>query len=482
MADNSDPEKIFEIQGQIGEGSYGSVFKAVHTSTKITVAIKIIPVETDLTPLMKEIKILKTCKSDYIVRYYGSYYKDSDLWIVMEYCGGGSLSDLMMKGRLTLREDEIRYVISEVLMGLAYLHDQRKIHRDIKSGNILLSDKGVAKLADFGVSVQLENTISKRQTVIGTPFWMAPEVIQQNNYDCKADIWSLGITAIELAEGLPPYADIHPMRAIFMIPNRPPPRLKDESKWSKEFVDFIARCLVKNPEERLSAHELLEHPFVAATCERLRRGHGVSATMRNMVSRLKELKSMYRKKEKKEKVAPAVYDEGHGVNDVLNEREEHPAQDERGFDTVQMKESAMPTPSIVMKPMAPVRAPPSSPPTVPSQRPCSPEAFSAPKLRVPPPPVTGRLPLAIPPVYQAPIAKSTFNVESITSMALPDIPTQRPTNTSNLKEWIKCQHTAKDIRSQFKSDLQMLQACYKEKMDALISDMNSLCDPPSGGA
>lgn len=199
------------------------------------------------------------------------------------------------------------------------------------------------------------------------------------------------------------------------------------------------------------SHE--QHPFVAATCERLRRGHGVSATMRNMVSRLKELKSMYRKKEKKEKVPPAVYDEGHGVNDVLNEREEHPAQDERNSDTVQMKwswleivrcrESAMPTPSIVMKPMAPVRAPPSSPPTVPSQRPCSPEAFSAPKLRVPPPPVTGRdavevlcvgrLPLAIPPVYQAPIAKSTFNVESITSMALPDIPTQRPTNTSNLK-------------------------------------------------
>ena len=181
---------------------------------------------------MKEISILKACKSDFVVRYYGSYYKDNDLWvraffslflqIVMEFCGGGSLSDLIMKGKFTLKEDEIRYVIAEVLLGIAYLHEQRKIHRvclqptyyfqDIKSGNILLTDDGVAKLADFGVSAELANTFSKRQTVIGTPYWMAPEVIMNMSYDYKADIWSLGITAIELAEGVPPYSDISPMR------------------------------------------------------------------------------------------------------------------------------------------------------------------------------------------------------------------------------------------------------------------------------
>lgn len=154
------------------------------------------------------------------------YYIDNQ--IVMEYCNCGSLGDLMMKGRFTLKEDEIRYVISEVLMGVAYLHSKKIIHRvcyvidfiiqqDIKSGNILLSKKGVAKLADFGVSARLNSTFAKRKTIIGTPFWMAPEVIQQENYDCQADIWSIGITAIELAEGLPPYSNELPMRVFSMM-------------------------------------------------------------------------------------------------------------------------------------------------------------------------------------------------------------------------------------------------------------------------
>jgi len=167
-----------------------------------------------------------------------------------------------------------------VLNGLNYLHaQQRKIHRDIKAGNILLNTEGEAKLADFGVSGQLSDTMAKRQTVIGTPFWMAPEVIQEVGYDFKADIWSLGITAIEMAERDPPYSNIHPMRAIFMIPSRPPPRLTEASKWSKEFNEFVSKCLTKEPAERPNAETLLKHPFMRRVKDTKLLKHLVAMTM-----------------------------------------------------------------------------------------------------------------------------------------------------------------------------------------------------------
>lgn len=137
------------------------------------------------------------------------------------------------------------------------------IRRDIKAGNILLNSEGHAKLADFGVAGQLTDTMAKRNTVIGTPFWMAPEVIEEIGYDCRADIWSLGITALEMAEGKPPYGDIHPMRAIFMIPTKPPPSFRDPDRWSTEFIDFVNLCLVKNPSERADATSLLKHEFIS---------------------------------------------------------------------------------------------------------------------------------------------------------------------------------------------------------------------------
>ncbi|VDK47472.1 unnamed protein product [Anisakis simplex] len=259
---NKPPEEVFDIVGKLGEGSYGSVHKAVHRESGHVLAIKKVPVDTDLQEIIKEISIMQQCDSKYVVKYYGSYFKNSDLWIVMEYCGAGSVSDIMRLRRKTLNEAEIAAVTRDVLKGLRYLHDLKKIHRDIKAGNILLNTEGHAKLADFGVAGQLTDTMAKRNTVIGTPFWMAPEVIQEIGYDTKADIWSLGITCMEMAEGRPPHADIHPMRAIFMIPTKPPPVLKNPEEWSIHFVDFIANCLIKNPEDRKLAKELLDHSFI----------------------------------------------------------------------------------------------------------------------------------------------------------------------------------------------------------------------------
>ncbi|XP_004430417.1 serine/threonine-protein kinase 4 [Diceros bicornis minor] len=256
------PEEVFDVLEKLGEGSYGSVYKANHKETGQIVAIKQVPVESDLQEIIKEISIMQQCDSPHVVKYYGSYFKNTDLWIVMEYCGAGSVSDIIRLRNKTLTEDEIATILQSTLKGLEYLHFMRKIHRDIKAGNILLNTEGHAKLADFGVAGQLTDTMAKRNTVIGTPFWMAPEVIQEIGYNCVADIWSLGITAIEMAEGKPPYADIHPMRAIFMIPTNPPPTFRRPELWSNNFMDFVKQCLVKSPQQRATATQLLQHPFV----------------------------------------------------------------------------------------------------------------------------------------------------------------------------------------------------------------------------
>ncbi|KAK3511477.1 hypothetical protein QTP70_008957 [Hemibagrus guttatus] len=258
------PEEVFDVLEKLGEGSYGSVFKAIHKESGQVVAIKQVPVESDLQEIIKEISIMQQCDSPYVVKYYGSYFKNTDLWIVMEYCGAGSVSDIIRLRNKTLTEDEIATILKSTLKGLEYLHFMRKIHRDIKAGNILLNTEGHAKLADFGVAGQLTDTMAKRNTVIGTPFWMAPEVIQEIGYNCVADIWSLGITSIEMAEGKPPYADIHPMRAIFMIPTNPPPTFRKPELWSDDFTDFVKKCLVKNPEQRATATQLLQHPFITS--------------------------------------------------------------------------------------------------------------------------------------------------------------------------------------------------------------------------
>ncbi|XP_052420543.1 mitogen-activated protein kinase kinase kinase kinase 4 isoform X2 [Carassius gibelio] len=275
LASLRDPAGIFELVEVVGNGTYGQVYKGRHVKTGQLAAIKVMDVTEDEEEEIKlEINMLKKYSHHRnIATYYGAFIKksppghDDQLWLVMEFCGAGSITDLVKntKGN-TLKEDWIAYISREILRGLAHLHAHHVIHRDIKGQNVLLTENAEVKLVDFGVSAQLDRTVGRRNTFIGTPYWMAPEVIACDEnpdatYDYRSDLWSCGITAIEMAEGAPPLCDMHPMRALFLIPRNPPPRLKSK-KWSKKFFSFIEGCLVKNYTQRPPTDQLLKHPFI----------------------------------------------------------------------------------------------------------------------------------------------------------------------------------------------------------------------------
>lgn len=242
-------------------------------------AIKIIKLEPgdDFGIIQQEIVMMNECAHECIVGYYGSYLRRDRLWIVMEFCGGGSLQDIYHRTG-PLVESCIAFIVRDTLRGLEFLHHRKLMHRDIKGANILLTDEGRVKLADFGVAAQITQTLGKRKSLIGTPYWMAPEVAaveRKGGYDEKCDIWAVGITAIEFAELQPPLFDIHPLRALYIMgrSNYKPPGLKDKKKWTSAFHAFLKLVLTKNPQRRPTATDLLRvrflydslltHPFVS---------------------------------------------------------------------------------------------------------------------------------------------------------------------------------------------------------------------------
>ncbi|XP_077091833.1 mitogen-activated protein kinase kinase kinase kinase 4 isoform X2 [Siphateles boraxobius] len=322
-----DPAGIFELIEVVGNGTYGQVYKGRHVKTGQLAAIKVMDVTEDEEDEIKlEINMLKTHSHHRnIATYYGAFVKkspagqDDQLWLVMEYCGAGSVTDLLKKTKGNcLKEDWIAYICREVLRGLLHLHSHHVIHRDIKGQNVLLTENAEVKLVDFGVSAQLDRTIGRRNTFIGTPYWMAPEVIAcdenpDSTYDYRSDVWSLGITALEMAEGAPPLCDMHPMRALFLIPRNPPPKLKSK-KWSKKLLTFVDSCLVKNYLHRPSTETLLRHSFI----KDLPNERQVRITLKDHLDRT-------RKRRREKEGTEYEYSGSEDEEDAINEDEGEPS-------------------------------------------------------------------------------------------------------------------------------------------------------------
>lgn len=270
IRDNCDPSENWEMVGELGDGAFGKVYKAQHKSTGQLAAAKmcLLDNEDDLADFTVEIDILTDCKHPNVVELHEAYFIENKLWMLIEYCDGGALDSVMSELAKGLSETQIAYVCREMCKGLQFLHSNKVIHRDLKAANVLATMIGGVKLADFGVSAKNKSTLQKHDTFIGTPYWMAPEVVlcetfRDNPYDFKVDIWSLGITLIEFAQMEPPNHEMTPMRVLLKIQKSEPPTLEQPTRWSAAFNQFIAKALVKDPEKRCTAEELLRHDFVS---------------------------------------------------------------------------------------------------------------------------------------------------------------------------------------------------------------------------
>eukprot|EP01121_Diplochlamys_sp_Union-15-3_P017925 TRINITY_DN6417_c0_g1_i3.p1 TRINITY_DN6417_c0_g1~~TRINITY_DN6417_c0_g1_i3.p1 ORF type:complete len:665 (-),score=144.11 TRINITY_DN6417_c0_g1_i3:57-2051(-) len=260
---SKDPTQLFSLKEIIGKGAFGAVFRAKELKTKNEVAIKILSEQIDFDTLKNEIQALKQVDSPYVVKYYGTFLKDKQNWLVMEYSNAGSLADMLDRMEGNFNEKQLVLILLKVLSGIRYLHKIGRIHRDIKAANVLVATNGDCKLTDFGISAQLFSADAVRNTSIGSPYWMAPEIIEEKGHNNKVDIWSLGITCIELAEKKPPHSEKTPIRALFAITTSPPPRLTKAELYSSLLIEFIELCLNKEPKERPSAEDLLNHKLFA---------------------------------------------------------------------------------------------------------------------------------------------------------------------------------------------------------------------------
>jgi len=258
-----DPKAIYQLNKKIGQGASGAVYIAIDNRTGQKVAVK----QMDLAQqpkkelIVNEILIMKESSHPNIVRFIDSYLiDDSELWVVMELMEGGALTDIVEETEF--EEDEIAAICKETLLGLEHLHARNIIHRDIKSDNLLIDKTGHVKLTDFGFCAKMAADKGKRATMVGTPYWMAPEIIKQQPYDEKVDIWSLGIMTMEMIEGAPPYLEEEPLKALYLIATHGKPNLADPDKSSDLAKDFLDKALQADPEKRLTASELLKHPFL----------------------------------------------------------------------------------------------------------------------------------------------------------------------------------------------------------------------------